>query len=160
MAADQVRINGFAFDWGSIIIKVEGLRFTGFDAIDYPDKLETEFAYGQGRAHGPIAQSKGKYTPGPGKLRGLKSTMQALRAELASRALDGRSYGTVRFTAVVQYIEDGNTSVTDEVLNCRLVGNAVAHEEAPGVLKEECEITFTRVIHNGVTLYDSSEGLE
>jgi hypothetical protein len=158
MSIDQVRINGFAHSWASIIAKVDGDRIIGFDMVEYGDKIEETQTAGMGKSHAPIRRSKGKYTTEPGKLRGFKSSIQALRAALAAKAADGKSYGTVTFLLVVQFIEAGDTDMTVRVEECRLTDDKASHDEATtDPLKEEVGYTYMRIKRNGLTLYDSSE---
>ena len=95
MAIDQPRVNGNIFSWASIEAKIDGDVVHGFTSIAYADKIETAFAYGQGRTAMPRGRTAGKYVPDPVKLKGPLDTMQALRTTLAARASDGKSYGTV-----------------------------------------------------------------
>lgn len=157
--ADEIRINGNAVSWGSIVLKFGGERFSGFDQINYGHKLEVGKAYGMGPHHAPVARSKGKYVPEPVKIRGLKSSFRALRDTLAAASADGRSYGTVPFEAVVEYIEAGNTPILDELVRCRLVGETSNNEESPDPLKEEAELDIMYLLRDGKTMFDSSKGL-
>ena len=156
--ADQVRINGSALSWGSIVLKLDGERFHGFTSISFADKRERVMGYGIGRHHAPTRRSRGKYSTEPVKLVGWKSSIQALRAGLAARASDGVSYGNVEFEINVQYVEAGETPMNVVIERCVIVGNTSTDEENPDPLKEEMEISCMLIRRNGLVLFDSSEG--
>lgn len=154
--ADELRVNGALHSWGSIVLKVGIERFTGFTEISYEDKLETAMGYGMGKAQAPRGQTRGKYTPGPVKLKGPKASMVALRNQLAALG-DGRSFGQPTFGIVVQYIES-NSPITDELKLCRYVGTTASSSEGPDQITEEVELTTRGIVWNGKTLYDQSGG--
>lgn len=162
--ADQVRINGNTHSWSSIVAKVEGERFYGFTSVSFGDKRERVKGYGMGRHHAPRSRSAGKYSTDPVKLVGPKSTMQALRASLAARAADGKSYGDTEFELTVQYVEPSNTIPGGEtpihviLQRCVITANISSDEEGPDPLKEEVEIDCMAIQRNGLTLFDSSQG--
>lgn len=157
---DQQRINGNVYSWSSIRLKVGPELFTGFTSISYADKRERVKQYGMGRHHAPRGRSAGKYTVEKVKLAGPKDTIQALRATLAARSPDRRSYGNVEFEIVVQYTEFGNNlePIHVEIERCVLVGNSTGEEESADPLKEEVEIDPMLIRRNGLTLFDSSRG--
>jgi hypothetical protein len=111
-----------------------------------------------GRHQAPRGRSRGKYTPGAGKLGGPPSSIQALREKLASKAPDGDSYGNIEFLLTVQYIDDGERPILVELQQCVITGNDTSNEESADPLKEEIEIMPMRVLRNGKTLYDKSQG--
>jgi hypothetical protein len=154
--ADEVRINGNAVSWGSIKVKIDNEPYFKFDSISYGDSVERVKYYGLGAHHAPVARSRGKYTTDPVKLRGLKTTFQAMREALASRSSDGRSYGNVEITIVAQYVEAGNNPITAEILGCVWVKNVDNNEESPDPLKEEVEFDCMKILRNGLTLFDSN----
>lgn len=159
---DQIRINGNAHSWGSIVAKVDGDRFYGFNSISYGDKRERVKGYGMGRHHAPRHRSRGKYQTDPVKLGGPKSTIQALRKKLAALSPDGVSYGDVEFELVVQYVEagvnGGEEPMTVELERCVISGNTTSDEENPDPLKDEVECDTMLIRRNGLTLFDSSQG--
>ena len=159
--ADSVRINGNQYDWGSITIKVDAEVYSGFDQISYGDKRERTYSYGTGRHRAPRGRTGGKYTPEPVKLRGMRSTMQVLRAHLASKSPDGRSYGNVEFPICVQYVEPGSATelpMLVELERCVIVGDTTSDEENTDPSKEEVEISTMLVRRNGLSLFDASRG--
>lgn len=156
--ADQIRVNGNALSWGSIIFKVEGDRYYGFTSIAYSDKRERVKGYGMGLHHAPRSRSRGKYTVENVKVGGPKSSFQILREALAARSSNGANYGDVEVQIVVQYIEADETEITVELERCVWAGNSSSDEENPDPLKEEIEFDCMLIRRNGLVLFDSSEG--
>lgn len=156
--ADQIRVNGNQHSWGSIVLKIDQERFTGFTGVKFSDKRERVKAYGMGKHHAPRGRSRGKYTTDVVGLTGWKGSIQLLRAALAQRAVDGESYGDVLFQIVVQYIEADDTPITVELEDCVFTGNTTSDEEGADPLKEEIEIDCMRIRRNGLVLFDQSEG--
>jgi hypothetical protein len=157
--ADQVFVNGNQFSWGSIILKIDGERFTGFTGISFADKRERVKAYGMGRHHAPRGRSRGKYTVEPVKLTGWKGSVQAAREGLAKRASDGISYGDVEFEIVVQYIEFDERDITIEINRCVWTSNSSSDEESPDPLKEEVELDCMYIRRNDLVLFDAREAV-
>jgi hypothetical protein len=155
--ADEIRVNGNAHSWGSIVAKIDGDRYHGFTAIKYGDKRERSKLYGMGKHHAPRGRSRGKYTVDVVGLTGPKATVQALRDALAAKSTSGTSYGDVEFDIVVQFVE-GQTPITVEIEGCVFVGDASNHEEGPDSLMDEIELDPMRIRRNGKVLFDESEG--
>lgn len=156
--ADQIRVNGNLYSWGSIKLKVAGELWHGFTSISYADKRERVKAYGMGRHHAPRGRSSGKYSTDPVKLAAPKSTMQALREFLATLAPDRTSYGNVEFQLVVQYVEPGEVPMNVEIDRCVITGNSTTDEENADPKSEEIEIDCMLIRRNGKTLFDSTQG--
>ena len=151
--SDRVRINGVQHSWGSIVVKIDGDRYTGFTAISYGDSRERTKAYGLGRHQAPRGRSRGKYATDPVSLTGWKSSVQQLREALARKGR-GRSYGDVVFEVVVHYVERDDLPITVEIEECVWAKNATSDEEGPDPLKEEIELDCMRIRRNGLVLYD------
>jgi hypothetical protein len=159
--SDRKRINGNIVSWGSIKATVDTEVYFGFMSITYADKRERVKVYGMGKSQAPRARTRGKYSTDPVKLKGPKSTMEALRKQLATSAGDPLgSYGDYEFPIVVQYIEDAgdDTTMTVEILGCVYVGTSSSEEENADPLLEEIEIDCMAIVRNGRTLFDASEG--
>lgn len=157
--SDQLRVNGSIASWGHVVVKIEGERYYGWDQIAFADKRERVKAYGMGRHHAPRGRSHGKYSTDPVKLRGPKSTVQAMRAHLASLSSDKKSYGNVEFEVVVQYVTNDEPALTVELERCVYVGNTSSDEESPDPLKEEIELDTMLIRRNGLTLFDGTQGV-
>jgi hypothetical protein len=159
--SDQVRVNGNQYSWGSIILKLDGDRYTGFTGISFGDKRERVKAYGMGIHQAPRGRSRGKYSTDPVKLTGWTDSIQRLRAALAAKAADQASYGNIEFEIQVQYVETvGSTELPINVSleRCVIVGQSTSNEESADPLKEELEIDTMLIRRNDLTLFDSTEG--
>lgn len=156
--ADPIRVNGNSLSWGSIIIKIDAERYTGFTSISFADKRERVKGYGAARHHAPVRRSRGKYTVDPVKLVGWKSSVGALRAALAARSSDGLSYGDVEFDVVVQYTEADEQPQTVHIERCVWASNSSSDEESADPLKEEIELDAMLIRRNDLVLFDATEG--
>lgn len=156
--ADQIRVNGNLVSWGSIRCKVAGELYYGFTSISFADKRERVKGYGMGKHHAPRGRSRGKYSTDLVKIRGHKSSVQALRRALAAQSADGVSYGDVEFEVVVQYVENGEEPMTVEITGCVWAENTTNDEESADPLTEEFALDCMAIRRDGLTLFDSSEG--
>lgn len=155
--ADEIRVNGSLYSWGSIILKVNGERFYGISSVNYGDKLERAKSYGMGRHHAPRGRSSGKYQTDPVTVKMEKKTAQELRATLAKLSPSGTSYGSVEFEIVVQFIE-GTDVQTDVLERCTWSGDSSKNEESPDPLYDEAEFDCMLIRRNGLVLFDDSQG--
>jgi hypothetical protein len=154
--ADSVRINGNAYSWGSIVLKLDGERFVGVKDISYDDKRERTFAHGMNKSHKPIARSRGKYTPSNCKVTMLKSSAKAFRAALAEKQTDKKSFGDTEFGADVMFDEPDVGVVHDELLDCVIVSNEGSHSDSPDPLYETFEIQPMGILWDGKSLFSST----
>ncbi len=157
--ADQIRINGNALSWGSILVKVDGDVFTGFTSVEYNDKRERAKGYGMGRHQAPSRRSRGKYTVDPVKLEGFKSSMSQLRAQLAAKGPDGISYGDTEFNVVIQYSESDDSPVTVELERCVYTATTSSDKEGAELIMETIELDCMKITRNGLSLFDGSAGV-
>ncbi len=158
--ADQIRVNGNIYSWGSIVVKVDGERFHGFTSISYADKRERAKVYGLGKHQAARGRTRGKYTTEAVKLKGPLETTSALRKALAKQSPDGKSYGDYEFEIVVQYVEDLSNQEphTDVLEECVYTGTNSAPEEGSDAVSEELECDTMKIKRNGMYLFDASEG--
>lgn len=159
--ADQIRVNGNLYSWGSIRAKIDGVPYHKFTEITFGDKRERAKLWGMGRHQAPVGRTGGKYTPDAVKLKGPKETMQAFRADLARRAPDRVSYGNVEFELVVQFVESASTQtpIHIEIQGCVVVSDASSNAEGADASQDDMEIDCMRIVRNGLTLFDSSQGV-
>jgi|SoiMethySBSTD1v2_1073268.scaffolds.fasta_scaffold00774_47 hypothetical protein len=156
--ADAIRVNGNQYGWGSIILKIEGEAFYGFTAVSHSQKRERTKAYGMGKHHAPRGRPRGKYTVENAKLTGWKSSVQAARDALAAKSATGKNYGDVVFQIVIQYVEDDESPITEELVDCVWAADSTSHDESPDPLKEDFEVDYMYAKRNGATLFDNSDG--
>ena len=154
--SDQVRINGNLFSWGSIRVKCGGEEFTGFSKIAYADKRTRGKGYGMGRHQAPRGRTRGRYEVDPVTITAHRDSAEAFRAFLAAKASDQKSFGNVAFEIVVQYVDEGETPITDTLEDCVWSGNTVSNEEGSDPLTVDIELDCMRINWNGKTLYDGT----
>lgn len=154
MGIDAIQINGNQYDWGSIIIKIEGDDIYGVKGLKYSQKRERTKSYGAGKHHAPRGRSRGKYSA-EGGITLHKSTAEELRAKLD----DGTgNYGDKEFMVVAQYIEKDETPITVELFRCVIGNEDSSEEESPDPLMEELGLDIMWIKKNGRTLFDNSDG--
>lgn len=152
--SDPVYINGHQHSWGSVKFKIDGEEFSGLSAIKFSDKLEKTKAYGTGKAHGPRARSRGKYSTELVVITFFTGSAQLLRAHLAEKSENGTSYGNVTFQMTLQFIEEGDEPVTVDFQDCEFSSNDASVEENPDPTKEDVGIDVMRILRNGLSLFD------
>jgi hypothetical protein len=155
---DAQRVNGYEVSWGDIYVKVGEERFYGIAEIAYGDKRARSKSYGMGRSHAPRGRTAGKYEVDPCTMKMLKKTSKELRTYLASKAADGKSYGSVSFQIVVQYADANEEVQTDTLHDCVIDGDANSHSEGPDPLYDNISVDVMRIDRGDLTLYDKSEG--
>jgi hypothetical protein len=156
--ADSIRVNGNLMSWGSIKFKLDGSLYVGFNSISYADKRERVKGYGMGQHHAPRGRSRGKYSTDLVKVRGHKTSVQALRAAIAAKSVDGISYGDVEFEGVVQYVDTGEEPVTVELGGLVWAENTSNEEESADPLNEEFALDCMAIRRNDLVLFDASAG--
>lgn len=154
--SDEVRVNGNLHSWGSIIFKIDDVKYHGFTSINYGDARERTKGHGMGRHGAARGRSRGKYTTEPVTVSAFKGTMQQVRKALAD-AGDGESFGDVEFQILVQYIESDDTEITVEIDRCVWVKDSSKNEEGADSLQDEAEFDCMLIRRNGLTLFDNSQ---
>lgn len=156
MSDSFLRINGKAFDWGSVRLKIDGRLYTGVKSIKYGHKRTRAKVPSMGKSRRAIGKTAGKYETEDTVLSMLRRTAQDLRDHLASRSSDGASYGDPQFTITVQYIESGIGPVKDEILNCNIDGDGGGGEDGTDPLYEDVVISCLKIKRNGKVLHASA----
>lgn len=157
--ADTIRVNGNVHSWGSIIFKIKDEKYHGADSITYGDKRERVEFTGMGKSQAPQGRSRGKYTTDVSKVSWRKGSAQSLRDALAAISPNGQNYGDVEFECVIEFVEEGDVPMVVELRRCVVVEDAANHSEGGDPLKDEISFKPMFIVRNGVTLFDSSEGL-
>lgn len=158
MAGDAARVNGNLIDWGSLKFKMDGTPYSGITGIEYADGRERAYAHGIGRHRTPRGRTAGKYQPEPLVVTCWSSTAKAIRADLAAKASDKKSYGNVEVPIIVQYIEPDDAEITVEAIGCVLVKDESSDEEGPEGLNVKLTFSPMRLIRDGLSLFDQTEG--
>ena len=155
--ADTQRINGFVPSWGDIYVKVDSERYYGIGEIAYGDTRVRSKLYGMARHHAPRGRTSGKYEVDEATMKMDLLAAGALREALASKAADGKSYGSVIFEVVVQYEDSQGNVRTDTLAECCITKMAVSHSEGPDALMEDVSMDVMSIDRDGLTLYDKTE---
>lgn len=153
MAAGPV-VNGEAYDFGSIRIKIDGDTYIACTAASYSDPMEP------GELFGTHAQAIG-FTDGQIKPTASitleKANANILRKKLAEiGATKQQGYKQVRFDVVVNYEVPGLLDlITDEIIGCRVVDDANSHQSGTDGLVETWSLKPRKLIKDGVeSVYD------
>lgn len=157
MAFDRKKINGNTYSWGSLIAKAQGDEFSGLVELSYSQKRERAKVYGTGRHQAPRGRTRGKYSA-EGKIKVVRGTAAAFINFLSTKATDGISYGDVVFQFVAQYVEDDETPMLVELVDCVVADESVTDSEGVEALNDEFTLDIMRIRKNGKTMYDSSRG--
>jgi hypothetical protein len=150
--SDAKRINGTDYSHASIKVTVADEQFYGFSKIAYADKRTRGKGYGTSGM--PRTRTAGKYEVDPVTISGPRSSIDELRAKLASLSSDGVSFGDIVFQIQVQWIEDKIGVITDEIQDCVFVGQAVSSEETSvDPTSIDVEIDAMRIVWDGKRLF-------
>ena len=155
--ADEIRVNGNLYSWGSLRIKIAGEEYRGFTSINIADKRERVHGYGTGKHHAPRGKSRGKYSVEPIKITGHVDSVQAVRQALAD-ASGTNSYGDTEAEIFLEFGEPGRTPITITAEGCTWAENTGTYEENPDPKMEDFSMLPMRIRRNGLTLFDESEG--
>lgn len=110
-------INGMSYDWGSVILSLNGIPVIGVKEICYSERQEVVNNYGAGRF--PVSRSKGRITYT------AAITLDSVEIEALQRAtMGGRLQDIPPFDITVQYIQDTQEIVTHRLLSCQFVSNS------------------------------------
>lgn len=116
---DQVRINNIIYSWTSVILKIDGDRYEGFQSFDgAKEKRERKLVYGARKNGRPLGRTSGKYIPGPVTIKFLKRSANLLLTYLSLKGLG--SYGDAEFIAQLQVSEPGYVPITSTLLDCTI----------------------------------------
>lgn len=158
-AQDPVRVPGYVHGWGSCLFKFEdGTRINGITKFGYGDSRKRTKGYGAGRHQAPTRRSAGKYEVAPGTTDLYKETAQAIRNKLAALAEDGASYGNTIVQIELICTEPGAADIMVELHDCVIDEDKSDHSEGPDGLMDQLSWDVMRVVRDGKTLYDGTEG--
>lgn len=155
---DGISVNGVDYSWGSIVFKCNGAVFSGFTKIAYSDKRTRTKGYSAGKHQAPTHRSRGKYEADPVKVTGYLDELQAFRAWLAQQSADGISYGNVEFQGCIQY-EERDVLHQVDLVDLVWFEESAAHEENADLLMQEVSFDPMRILRDGLTLFDATNGI-
>lgn len=153
MSGDQIRVNGYHADSGSIVAKFDGVDYYGFTEISgYGDTVEEKPLFGYNQRRGPRGRTKGVKKPDKVTLKGPLSTTRAFARAIKAKAKDGK-LSTPQFPITVSFV-DGDEPHTDLLLQCRIlkVNTALPTAESSDAVIEELEIQPMSIKRDGVEL--------
>jgi hypothetical protein len=152
VADDTVRIRGKAFSAASVVLRVAGLRLSGWSAIDWDQKRERKMVFPQDETQEPDAITKGKTTPGVLKITMRRETAQLVKEHLASKA-GSTSYGDAEgWGTTLQYVEGTKKPVVLEFRNQWWASGAGSEKDGIDESNENVELGFLKLLENGLTL--------
>lgn len=158
MAADFIRVNGNLFSWGSTILKIAGIPYTGITGITFGDTRERAFGHGMGAHQAPRGRSRGKYT--------AKNTKLTCHVDTANEILKamtllsgGFSYGNPSVPIILQLVETDLLPSTTTLDRCCIVDVGGEYSEGPDVLVMDIEWSVMTIARNKQTLFDRSRGI-
>lgn len=155
---DAIRVNDVGYSYGSLAFRLDGERYYGFTAISFGEKREFGVGYSMARHTAPTIRSSGMYSVELVKVTGWKHSVLALQKAIAAKS-GGSSYGNYPFQGLLQYLEGDLEEITYEFDRLKWSSNAVSHDVSPDPLKQDFELHCMFIRKNGLTLFDSSEGM-
>lgn len=144
MAISYPLVNGNRFDWSSVEIKFQGEIITGVKDVSYSHTLEPTKVYGTNAQ--PIGRTRGVYSA-DGSVTLYKSESKVLRQLLAGGGTNG--YGEVSFDIIVNYAENGEDPIVDELIGCRIKGEESSHSQGADPLEEKITLDIMFVRRDG-----------
>ena len=130
----SLKVNGKAYDWGDVDVKIPGLEFVPQE-ISYDDEFEREEAYGYG--HRPRGYGDGNYKSS-GKVTMLRDDYDAL---LDYCKAQGTPFYEMDFpSVVVSYANDGDRTRQDELKKVKFTKRS--HKASQGDKSLSVDIDF------------------
>jgi hypothetical protein len=156
---DRPRVNGNVTSYGSCYFKLRDKRYYGVVECTYAEKRERVEVAGAVRSQAPGYKSAGEYKCEVSKVKMLKHSAAALRADLALAAEDGISYGNVEFQGVYQFIEEGLDPQKVELHRITWQDTSSSAATGPDPLYDEINLKPMFLVINGKCLFDATEGM-
>lgn len=119
-----LKVNGKAYDWGDVDVKIPGLEFVPQE-ISYDDEMEKEEAYGYG--HKPRGYGRGNYKAS-GKVTMLRDDYDAVLDYCKAQGIS--FYGIELPSVVVSYANEGERTRQDELKRVHFLKRS--HKAAQG----------------------------
>lgn len=152
-APDVKRINGKIYDFGSVILKIDGIKYEAWKSIKYSQKRERVKVGKAGRPRTPLGLTRGKPNAENLVISMLTEAAQELRDNCAKKT-DGVSYGDHVFPISLQRFEPGKPRPqTDEFFQCAIVGDGGGVDDNGDPEFEDVEIMVSSLKRDGKTLY-------
>ena len=134
-------INGRAYGWGDIVVRVGALPVTGITAIKYEEDQEKEDVYGAGRY--PVARGYGRV-----KATGSITLSVEMVMALAASAKDGQLHRLAPFTISVTYQPESGPIICDVLRNCEFTKQSRDWKEGDMKNQVELELLVSNIVWN------------
>jgi len=153
MSAAPIYINGVAYNYANITVKIDGTPYYAITSITYGDGKETFVGYGLTGGFAPTHTTVGKYATEDSKITFRTDEWKALQDQAAALS-GGESYGDERFKyPIIISLDDpdlGNYQV--DLIDNFIKASTATYDQSVDALVEEVTF-FTRLIkRNGYTL--------
>lgn len=135
-------VNRVPYAWASIEIDLDDLIIGGARSISYEHGMEVEKIRGAGRE--ALGRTEGDYNAEDSELVVLESDYLLIVQKL------GPGYMLKVFQISVARAHPGEPVVTDELVDCRIIGDAHDYQQGPEGLEVSLTISIMKVKPNGV----------
>ena len=133
-----VLINGYNYDWGSIIVTLNGVPVAGLKEVNYNEQQEIINHYGAGRY--PVSRSKGRVTAT------ASITLTADEVEALQKAsLTGRLQDIPPFDITITYIKTTQNIVTHVLRDCQIVSNTRKVKENDSEIQVVLNLVLSKI---------------
>lgn len=135
----QPLVNGTAYAWSQIELRLFNTPVNGITDIKYDDTQDMEDNYGAGEF--PVSR-------GYGQIKAKSSiTLEMAEVEaLQAAAPDGRINRIPEFDVVVSYLPEGGIIRTHTLKNCRFKGNKREIKSGDMTINVELELIISHII--------------
>ncbi len=136
-----VLINGRAYDWASLKLRLLGQLVLGVTAVSYEETQEKVNNYGAGTL--PVSRGLGKIEPKAS----LTLEMKELERIMASAKAQGlqRLQDIPPFPVVVAYLNEANVVVTHTLNNCEFTNNKREVKSGDTQIEVELELILSHI---------------
>ncbi len=143
MALEYPLINGVRYSWASVKVNVNNTQFLGCKSINFSEKVDPQKIHGTGQ--NIIGATAGMYDA-DGDAEFYQQEADTIISSL------GVGWGNRPLTITVQYIDDGQPTVT-KTLTVRFVGRTQGGSESAEAMTSKFTMFFLApVVDNGITM--------
>lgn len=134
----QPLINGTAYAWSQIELRLFNTPVAGVTKITYEDEQEMQDNYGAGAF--PVSRGYGQIKPKAG------ITLEMAEVEaLQAAAPGGRLQSIPEFDVVVSYLPEGGVIVNHTLHNCRFKGNKREIKSGDMTVEVELDLQISHI---------------
>jgi hypothetical protein len=135
-------VNRVPYDWASIEIDCDDLILQGARSISYEHGMEVEKNFGASRE--ALNRTEGVYSAEDGELTLLESDYRLLIQKF------GPGYMRKVFQISVSYSHANEPTITDELIDCRIIGDAHDKQQGPDGLEVSLTISIMKIKASGI----------